>query len=197
MDQRRTPEWTNEQLIAAIRAGGQPRNNAWQYVYKAWRPMYLKPVLDLGGREEEVREVISKVMLDVEVQVCKPDFTLHSASLRTYFIDSLVRAWSEARRKRSEKQSKIVEYDPRTHATGGQMPGVEEEYIREERARLVRDAVDQTGERCQKMLTLYGKGFSMEEIADTMGFAAGADTAKKEVAKCRERLREQLRGKPI
>ena len=197
MENRQQPEWTDEQLIAAIRAGGQSRNNAWQYVYKAWRPVYLRPVLDKGGHEEEVKEVLSKVMLDVQMQICKPDFSLHSASLRTYFIDALVKAWSEARRIRAEKQSKTVEYDPQMHTTGRPLPGVEEEYIREERARLVRDAVDQTGERCRNMLTLYGKGFSMEEIAGAMGFAAGADTAKKEVAKCRERLREALKEKPL
>lgn len=197
MEKRQQPVWTDERLIADIRAGGRTRNDAWQYVYHAWRPMYLKPVLDRGGTVEEVREVLSRVMLDVEKQVCRADFHLHSASLRTYFIDALVRAWSKARRERSDRQSKVVEYDPQTHAVGGHQPGVEEAYIREERARLVRNAVEQTGARCQKMLTLYGKGFSMEEIAGEMDFAGGAHTANKEVAKCRDRLREFLRGKPL
>jgi len=183
--------------MADIRAGGRARNAAWQYIYLTWRPLYLKPVLDRGGTAEDVREVLSRVMMDVEKQVCRDDFHLHSSTLRTYFIDALIKAWSEAGRKRSAMQSKMVEYDPQAHAGGGHQPGVEEAYLREERARLVRNAVEQTGARCQKMLTLYGKGFSMEEIADEMDFGAGAATAKKEVAKCRERLREFLRENPL
>ena len=197
MERSPQPVRTDEQLIADIREGGRARNAAWQYIYRAWRPLYLKPVLDRGGKAEEVQEVLSKVRLDVEKQVCREDFHLHSSSLRTYFIDALINAWSEAGRKRSAMQSKVVEYDPQAHAVGGHQAGVEETYIREERARLVRNAVEQTGARCQKMLTLYGKGFSMEEIAGEMDFVAGADTAKKEVAKCRERLREFLRRKPL
>ncbi|MBI5914255.1 MAG: sigma-70 family RNA polymerase sigma factor [Bacteroidetes bacterium] len=188
-------QWTDDQLVAAIRAGGRQRNDAWQYIYKAWRAFYLKPVFSLGGREEQVDEVFSYVVLAVERQVCKPDFALHSASLRTYFIESLTRKWAEAQKISAGRQKRTVEFDPESRpAWEGLQPGVEEDYIRQERAEMVNRGLEQLGERCKTLLTLYGKGFKMEEIAGEMGYG-NVQTAKNQVAICRDRLRDFLREK--
>ena len=111
--------WTDELLLREIRAGGRRRNTAWEYIYKAWRGYYLSPVLHVGGTPEHVDEVLGAVVIDVEKQVMKENFELRVASLRTYFTEGIVRAWSRSREIAQRRQT--VDLDTRTYTPGSKI----------------------------------------------------------------------------
>ncbi len=190
MDKHLNDSWTDDQLIQSIRAGGQARNNAWQFIYKIWRPMYLKPILQAKGTSEQADEVMSKTIMDVQNQICRSDFALHSAKLSTYFIGCLIKKWAVAQKTTVS----VVEYETVAPFLDAPTTSVEDDFIREERAALVRQALETLGDRCKSLLTMFGKSFKMEEIATEMGYA-NVQTAKNQVAICRDRVREILRGK--
>jgi len=178
--------WTDQLLIREIRAGGQRRNRAWEYVYKAWRGYYLSPVLRSGGQAGQVDEVLSQVMLDVERQVLKADFELREASLRTYFTEGIVRAWSRSRLVGQRRQT--VELDTQTYMTG-QQDSVEADFIRQERMERLDALLAQLGEKCRTILTRFAMGYSMREIAMELGYD-NEQSAKNAKGKCHRSLLE-------
>lgn len=171
--------WNDDLLIREIRAGGKRRELAWHYIVRDWRRYYLAPVLQAGGTGEAVNLVLHRVVLDVEKQIRKPEFRLHSASLKTYFTESVFRAW-----KRAQGKSKppTVEFDPKRHGEGTDDGSDEDPRL----ARL--DALlERLGEPCKTVLTLYREGYSMREIAQHMNYG-NEQTAKNKKRDCYERL---------
>ena len=178
--------WTDELLICEIRAGGKRRNTAWEYVYKAWRGYYLAPVLRAGGSPEQVDEVLGQVVMDMERQILKDDFELRAASLRAYFTEGVVRAWSRSRETAQRRQT--VELDPQTYATG-QRDSVEEDFIRQEQVKRLDALLNLLGEQCKTVLTRFARGYSMREIAKELGFE-NEQSAKNARLRCHRKLLE-------
>lgn len=177
--------WTDALLIREIRAGGLGRNKAWEYIYKAWRGYYLSPVLRSGGDPDQVDEVLGQVVLDVQKQVLKEDFELRVASLRTYFTEAVVRAWSRARKDARGRQAEYLDQQP--HTTTGN--SVEDDYIRQERLDRLDSLLARLGEKCRTILTRFALGYSMREIAEELGFE-NEQSAKNAKGKCYRNLLE-------
>ncbi|MFN0216655.1 MAG: RNA polymerase sigma factor [Saprospiraceae bacterium] len=178
--------WTDELLIREIRAGGGRRNRAWEYIYKAWRGYYLSPVLRIGGKPEQVDEVLGAVVIDVEKQVLKEDFELRVASLRTYFIDGIIKAWSRA--QKAAKRRHTEDLDPQTYLSVEQ-DSVEQDFIRKERMERLDSLLAKLGEKCKTILTRFAQGYSMREIAEELGFE-NEQSAKNAKGKCHRNLLE-------
>lgn len=173
--------WTDEVLIREIRAGGSRRNNAWEYIYKAWRPYYLAPILKNGGTAEQVDWVLGHVCVSVEKQILKPDFALHSATLRTYFVRALIHDWVHEQEKNS-KRSVDIELDVSVIDYGD----YEEEDPNKE---LLDELINQMDDTCKKVLTLFREGYSMKEIAEKMGWKK-EQSARNKKKNCFDKLLE-------
>lgn len=178
--------WTDDILLREIRAGGQCRNTAWEYIYKAWRGYYLAPLLRMNGTPEQADEVMARVVMDVEKQILKEDFELHGAQLRVYFTEALKRAWFRTREQ--ERKRATDELDPQMHSAG-QRESVEQEYIRQEQIRQLDALLDRLGEQCKTILMRFARGFSMREIAEELGFA-NEQSAKNAKFRCHRKLLE-------
>ena len=177
--------WTDAVLIREIRAGGQRRNTAWEYIYKAWRGYYLSPVLRAGGSPEQVDEVLGQVIMDMERQILKEDFELRVAKFKVYFTEGIMRAWSRARETAQRRQT--VELDPQTYAAG-QHGNVEEDFIQQERIQRLDALLARIGEKCQTILTRFARGYSMREIAEELGIEE--QSAKNAKLNCHRKLLE-------
>ncbi|MFN0013966.1 MAG: RNA polymerase sigma factor [Saprospiraceae bacterium] len=178
--------WTDTLLIREIRAGGDRRGAAWAYIVRAWRGYYLAPVLRDGGTPEQVDEVLWRVVLDVDKQIRRPDFQLRTATLRTYFTESVYRAW---RRSRSKPGNTAVEFDPQVHAPGTD-DSPEDDYLRRERVARLDALLTHLGEPCKTVLTMfYLEDRSMREIAEKMGWT-NEQTAKNKKNDCYKKLRD-------
>lgn len=184
MDNTNTTGWTDAILIREIRAGGQRRNRAWEYIYKAWRGYYLAPVLRAGGKPEQVDEVLGEVIMDLEKQILKEDFELKVASLRTYFITGIIRAWSRAREGGQRRQTDDLD----STYVGGQRDSVEEDFIRQERMQRLDTLLTKLGEKCRTILTRFALGYSMQEIAVELGMQE--QSVKNDKLKCQRKLLE-------
>ena len=189
-----TNTWTDDQVIEAIRAGGVPRRLAEEYLYKTLRRMAVGTVVNMHGSEEEIDDAFTDAFLKVIRRVEDLDFSLESAKLSTYFMKVLLRDWHTSRSKNIKRQEMMVSIGLQPYNFGQQILSVEEDFIREERRQKVRAVLEELGERCKKLLTLFSEGFKMTEIAEEMGFKS-EDVAKNEVSGCRSKLRGLLRGK--
>jgi hypothetical protein len=176
------PSWTDKLLIREIRAGGKRRDVAWEYVYKAWRGIYLSPVLKQGGNPEQADEVLGRVFVDVEKQILRPDFELQTAKLSTYLTDSVQKAWKWARKHEAIRKNSTVELDYNTHLSGHRK-SVEDDFVVGEYLTLF----EKLGEKCKTVLTMHIQGYSMREIASEIGFQ-NEQSAKNEKRKCHLKL---------
>jgi RNA polymerase sigma factor (sigma-70 family) len=176
--------WTDEILLREIRAGGQRRNSAWEYIYKAWRSYYLSPVLRMGGTPDEVDDVMGQVVMDVEKQILKPDFQLQTTTLRVYFTEALKRACARS----WSKTPRTVELDPQLHHAG-QGESVEQAYIRQEQINRLDALLNKLGEPCKTVLMRFARGYSMREIATELGFE-NEQSAKNAKLRCHRKLLE-------
>lgn len=176
--------WTDDILIREIRAGGQRRETAWAFIHKTWFGTFLGAVRKSDGKAEEddVYAVLGQVYGDVQKQVCKPDFELHSAALSTYIAKAVVLAWMRWRGKNGPPPT--VEYDPQKHQAG-QGNSAEQDYIaRETLDRLLA----KLGEPCLTILLMVAQEYRMREIAEVIGVAE--QTVKNKKSDCHKKLIE-------
>lgn len=172
-------------LITAIQAGGQQRAAAWKYMYNSWRGYYLKPVLNKGGKPDEVDDIMGRVFQDVDVQLCKPDFELKGATLATYFSTAVYRSW--AKKKQSE-QSKPVLLPEEYAATISSSDNPERRMIMKEALKKV----EGMKEPCRTILIQKGEGYSNEEISEALNFSV--QHVKNMAVECKKKLINLIGG---
>jgi len=172
-----TGNWTDEKLIAGIKAGGAHREAMWKQVYHQFAGMLRAVVLKAGGKPEDLEDILGDVFSSVDRAVVKPDFSLHSAIFATYLGNSVRNRYLHLHRKNKVETVELTE----------SFPGVS--YNDPEKQLILQEAlqsVDGMGEPCRTMLLLKGKGFEDQEIADETGFAL--QTVKNKLSDCRKHL---------
>ena len=183
-------EMSDIEILTALRAGGAAREAAWKFMYLKWRGIWLRQILSMGGTADEAHEAHDDVFWAFEKAVTAPDFQLHSAKLSTYLVRCVVRRWA----KNTSRRPRMEEIEDR-HVEGF-TKSVEEEILREECQKLLDEVLGAIGPRCKKILTLWAEGYSGDETAAMMGFSGGAETAKNEVYKCKEKIKTHLEKHP-
>jgi RNA polymerase sigma factor (sigma-70 family) len=169
--------WTDEKLIAEIKAGGRRREAAWEQVYRQYAGMLKGIVVKTGGKPEDLEDILGDVFSSVDRAVSKPDFSLHSASFATYLGNSVRNRYLYLRQRIKFEQVEITESSP-----GVSYSDPARQLILQEALQLV----DDTGEICRKMLRMKGEGFDDQEIAGEVGLAL--QTVKNKLSDCRKRL---------
>ncbi len=111
--------------------------------------------------------------------------------LEAYFM-GIVR-WYWFNMQQRSRNSPVTLQDVMPEPPSG--PDPEMVYLLKERKDLIGKLLDQLNEKCRKLLKLYQLDFSMEEIAQSMGYANGG-VAKKEAFLCRRRFRVLLENHP-
>lgn len=173
-----TETWTDEKLIAEIKAGGARRNAAWKQVYRQFAGTLRGVVLKAGGKPEDLEDILGDVFSSVDRAVSKPDFSLHSAIFATYLGNSVRNRFLYLRRKTKFETVEITEAFPGVSYNNDPA----KQLILQEALQLV----DGMGDPCRKMLRMKGEGFEDQEIADENGFAL--QTVKNKLSDCRKRI---------
>ena len=184
------PDWTDEALAKAIRAGGAQREAALQAMYQkpGLRETVIRLVLDSGGSRDDAMDVFQETLVLFDRNLREGRFEGRSA-LATYFVGIAKWRWLAVRRQRG----RFTEYSAEQHDELVESP--EHETLKAEHRDWIEAALGKIGERCRQLLRLYQLDYSMEEIAQTMEYA-NADVAKKEAYRCRMRFRDLLDQNP-
>lgn len=183
-------EMTDAEILAALRAGGAAREMAWEFMYKKWRGIWLRKILDAGGTSDQAHEAHDKVAMAFEKTVTAPGFQLHSAKLSTYLVKGIFLRWIG--RPMPTPPDEFEDRHVQSFAES-----VDAAVIREECKKLLDVVIDDmVGGRCKKILTLWAERYTMDEIAVAMGFKGGPEVAKKEKYKCLQNLIKHLEKQP-
>lgn len=185
-------EYSDEALIRALREGGAARRKAWEYLYKNWSGAWVQVVCALGGNPDEAHEAFHEVAMPIQKVICRPEFSLKTASLKTYIVSCVKNRWLKNRRKQLDAPSNPAMETPELHDA---VDNVEKEMILDDLRRTVNELLQILGERCRRVLRMFSQDYSMEEIAKAENWK-DADKAKKEKYECQTKLKNHLRDNP-
>ena len=177
------PVSSDQDMVAAIRQGGAPRESALQalYLQKGLRETIFQHVRSTGGSQHDAQDVLQESLILLDRNIRAGKFAGKSA-LATYFVAIAKWQWLAMRRKQGR-------YTALENAEwGGEGESPEHAVLQEEQRTLLENALAQLGQRCRELLTLYKLDYSMQEIAQEMQYE-NADVAKKEAYRCRQGLR--------
>lgn len=194
-----TLKFTDLEIIEAFRAGGQARESAWEFAYKEWRDKVIGVIVNRGGTKEEALEALNGAAKDFEARMRQPSFVLEN-KLSTFFIECVKNEWLRMMKKKKKGIEEKLE-DPFSleRAFDKNMSVVTdsgEEMVRELEV-IIDNTLNRIGERCKTILVLFMNGFSMQAIADRMGFPGGEQVAKNEKRKCQLKYEIFLREQPL
>lgn len=184
-------QYTDQQIIQALRAGGQAREGAWEFVYKNWFGSVVSAILNKGGARDDAMDALQEICIIFEERIRRADFVLER-NLFGYFKTCVLRCWARTR----QRVEKMEERDFEEASLVKFADEVESEIAQADLAELLDESMSQLGERCKKILLLFMNGHSMKEIAKEMEFSGGEQVAKNEKRKCQERYENFLRKHP-
>jgi RNA polymerase sigma factor (sigma-70 family) len=182
---------TDEQLVEAI-CSPDPAKRDWAiyqfYADASLRESIIRYVVRNGGNEEDGQDVFQEAicLLDRNVRAGKFNY---KSKLSTYLFSIAKWYWVSYRRK--HRKFEELEYP----AVENEVDPFEDRLQPEELKKLLDLAIQELGERCQKLLGYYKLDYSMQEIKEYLGFSSPA-MARKEAYRCRERLRKVFLSNP-
>lgn len=184
--------YTNdESIVAGIQGTAAERDQALQQFFRrhhGLRGQVISYVATTGGNEQDGEDIFQDTVVLFDRQIRNSGFQGKS-TLATFFFSIAKFHWIGKRRRRRP----ISELPERRGDESVESPEIN--YISEENRSILTQALEQMGEKCQKLLSLYKLNYSMEEIAEAMGLSSPA-MAKKDAYRCRMKLREYLTKRP-
>jgi len=189
---------TDDDLLDALRRGGGARERAWEFICKNWRGVWVGTVVNRGGTPEDADEAFQSMYIKFQGAVTDPDFVLHSATLRTYLVQSVLNEWVRQRRPRPSTPGVA---EPGPQFPEGQAERADKDIRREELTKAVDALINTLGKRCRRILRMFGEGYGMDEIAEAEGWKDTKKVKKEEKARkkkyeCQEKLKKHLQENP-
>lgn len=175
-------KYSDSDIIDGIR---RQDNRILTYLYDSYFAMVSDHVRKNSGTDDDAHEVIQETVVILYRQVTGEEFTL-TTDLRGYFFGVARNVWNAQLRHRSKLVP--LQSDPADDS-------VAEEVANATLERIVTRSFALLAADCQTVLTLYGEGWSYEEIARKMGLKSEAYARRKKYL-CKEALMEIIKTDP-
>ena len=171
------------------------RDDALYYFFRnpTLKPLVKQFVLDTeGGTHKDYEDVFQEAFILFDRNIREGKFKGDS-SLKTYFVGIARIVWLRHKHKAMPVDAfDIAVHDAETAAFDHQIIANEQDT---ERQQMLDAVLSKMGEKCKELLLLTGIAASNDEIARLKGYA-NADSAKKEVYRCREKFRNFIKEHP-
>lgn len=149
-----------------------------QGLYRDTFPMVKNLVLQGQGQESDAWDVFQETMIVLFRKAQEPSFELTS-KLSTYIVGIARLIWLK---KREKNRITLL-----TNDISQAYMDDESLMVRAGRERLFREKLDEMGEQCKRILTLFFQKIKMSEIASQMNFAS-AEVARITKFRCTKKL---------
>ena len=168
----------DEDILERIRKGDE---RAIDFLYKKNYRMMVNMIIKNNGSEEEAKDIFQEALIVFWKKAVSAELVLTS-KISTYIYSICQNLW----RKELDRKSKLS-FEEKDQP-------VELNHDTQERILIIRKCINDLGETCRKVLTLfYFEELSMDDIAEQMGFA-NADTAKTKKYKCKVELDKKVKS---
>lgn len=173
---------TDEAIIGLLLGNVSQRESLFKYLYEdsGWRNWLIHYVCNENGNVQAAEDVFQETVILFDRNIRENRFRGDS-SLKTYFLSIGKQYWFN--RQRGIKPQPLVEQPEQPHQ---ETP--ENLYLITERQNIINEILEQIGEHCKKVLSLYKLSLSNEEIARELGLSS-PELAKKYAYRCREKFK--------
>lgn len=180
------------ELISAINAGGTQRQRALRQIYKdqALKGKVVRYVQNNSGNFQDGQDIYQEGIIVLDRNIREDKFR-GETSLQGYLYSICRFLWMNQIRKKA----KVDLTDDHTKMDDVETHTPEISMIDDERKSVLQKVVSQLGERCQKILELWKLSYSMDEIAQKLGFSSAA-MARKNKYRCHKSLLGFLEKNP-
>ncbi len=179
-------------LIAALRRGGRAREQAMAELYRAEVEAMVSFIQRQGGDEETARDIFQDAVIQLLTAIESEVFAGQS-SLRTYLFAIGKRMWYNRLRRQQTERRYQESLTPEELRVIEQTP--EGSLMDQHQRELISGVLDQLGQTCREVLTLWSMKYAMKEIAERVGYA-NEQTARNKKSKCLRSLQELVRERP-
>lgn len=185
-------QWTDEEFLAAINSGGQKRQTALRGIYadNELKRKVIQFVRNRQGNTEDGQDMFHEGIIVLDRNIRESRFR-GEAPLKGYLYSICRFLWMNQLRKNAhttQGAETVLTNEPDEYTP-------EITLIAQERKYLLNNLLGQLGERCQRIMELWKLSYSMEEIADSLGFTS-ADMARKAKYRCHLNLMELVQQNP-
>lgn len=185
-------QYSDTELIEAIKAGGTSRQRAIRYIYntKGFSQKIIQFVKANSGNMQDGQDMFHEGIIVLDKNIRQDKFRGDS-SLSSYLYSICRFLWMNQIRKKAKVD--YTEDNQRLDEVEVENP--ESMTVTDERKKILNFVVSQLGERCQKILEMWKLSYSMEEIAEKLGFSSAA-MARKNKYRCHKSLMKYLEKHP-
>jgi RNA polymerase sigma factor (sigma-70 family) len=180
-------------IVQAIKSGGAQRQRAIRFLYKVNQDTLQKVVAYVrnnSGNEQDGQDMFHEGIIVMDRNIREGKFRGES-SLAGYLYSICRFLWMNQVRKQGRTDLR----DDNSTMDQPEMENPESLSVQEEKKKVLNNVLQQLGDRCQKILELWKLSYSMQEIAEKMGFSSAA-MATKNKYKCHKKLMDFLKAHP-
>jgi RNA polymerase sigma factor (sigma-70 family) len=183
----------DEAIVLAIKSGGAKRQRAIRFLYKTNQDTLKKVVAYVrnnSGNEQDGQDMFHEGIIVLDRNVREDKFRGES-SIAGYLYSICRFLWMNQIRK----QGKTDLRDDNLTMDQPEIENPESLSVNDEKKKVLANVLSQLGDRCKKILELWKLSYSMQEIADQMGFSSAA-MATKNKYQCHKKLMNFLKAHP-
>ncbi|MFN7120065.1 MAG: RNA polymerase sigma factor [Saprospiraceae bacterium] len=186
--------FSDEAMIRMIQGKEEERHRALRsfFLDESLERMVFAKVQERGGSRQDAQDAYQDAFKVFQRNIRNNTFQGKS-SLRSYFVGIALRLWMDKNKQNWSNRVNLTEEQLQLEEESEDNPL--DAVVDADRKNLVRQLLENMGERCKQILWLRANAHSMEEIAQEIGLS-NADMAKKEAYRCNNRLKEMVLSKP-
>ena len=160
-----------------------------QNLYRSVFPKVLNYIEKNGGRRQLAEDVFQDALIALFKNAQNADFQVNT-SITQYLFAVCKYTWIKNIKKNPQKRGTFSLDEALIYEDI-----VEETLEADEKLAFMNEKIQLLSDDCIKVLTLFFEGFSMDEIAEKMGYGTKA-YARKRKYKCKERLIAYMKSDP-
>lgn len=184
--------YTDTEVIAAIKSGGPKRQKVIRFLYKdaSLKSKIIQFVSRNSGNYQDGEDMFHEGIIVLDRNIRQNKFK-EETSLQGYLYSICRFLWMNQIRK----QGKVTLVEDNKDMDSTEMDTPEVVLFNSEQKEILNSLVKKLGARCQKILELWKLSYSMEEIAQQLGFSSAA-MARKNKYRCHKSLLEIIEKHP-
>ena len=187
------PSFSELEIIDALRGSNPERRKMalrFMFEHPTLRQSTIAHVRKHGGNRQDGEDVFQEAIIVFDRKLRMGDFR-GEGSAEAFFMGIVRWHWFNEQQKSLKTAVVSTQNTPEPPPDGDP----ELDYLLTERREQIDELLKQLTDKCRNLLKMYQLDYSMEEIAQLMGFANGG-VAKKEAFLCRKRFRAVLKLHP-
>ncbi len=184
--------YTDKEVIAAIKSGGPKRQEVIRFLYQdaSLKSKIIQFVTRNSGNYHDGEDMFHEGIIVLDRNIRQNKFK-EETSVQGYLYSICRFLWMNQIRK----QGKVTLKEDHSEMDSTDTTTPEQLLFTDEQKEILQSLVGQLGERCQKILELWKLSYSMEEIAQELGFSSAA-MARKNKYRCHKSLLEIIKKHP-